>query len=60
MDRYPEPADRDEAYAEMRQEGLSIHDENWMTANTNEINRREKPEEETELPPEPGTSSDEE
>jgi hypothetical protein len=57
MDRYPEPADRDEAYAEMRQEGLSIHDENWMTANTNADNRREGTEDETELPPEPGTSS---
>ncbi|GAA1757483.1 hypothetical protein [Kocuria aegyptia] len=40
MDRYPEPADRNEAYAETSQEGLGVRDENWLTAATDENNRR--------------------
>ncbi|MFF0903039.1 UNVERIFIED_CONTAM: hypothetical protein RF653_05130 [Kocuria sp. CPCC 205316] len=40
MDRYPEPADRNEAYAETSQEGLGVRDETWLTAATDENNRR--------------------
>lgn len=56
MDRYPEPADRNEAYAETSQERLGVRDENWLTAATDENNRRaDAPPEEAEddpLPPE--------
>ncbi|MEX5298426.1 hypothetical protein RCG67_06565 [Kocuria sp. CPCC 205292] len=41
MDRYQEPADRNEAYAETSQEGLGVRDEDWLTATTDENNRRE-------------------
>lgn len=41
MDRYQEPADRDEAYAETSQEDLGVRDENWLTDSTDEHNRRE-------------------
>lgn len=41
MDRYQEPADRDEAYAETSQERLGVRDEDWLTASTDENNRRE-------------------
>lgn len=40
MDRYPEPVDRNEAYAETSQERLGVRDENWLTAVTDETNRR--------------------
>ena len=40
MNRYPEPADRDEAWAETSQEGLGVRDETWLTATTDESNRR--------------------
>lgn len=40
MDRYPEPADRNEAYAETAQERLGVRDEGWLTAATDENNRR--------------------
>lgn len=40
MDRYQEPADRDEAYAETSQEDLGVRDENWLTDSTDENNRR--------------------
>lgn len=42
MDRYQEPADRDEAYAETSQEDLGVRDENWLTASTDENNQREE------------------
>ncbi|MFI7581815.1 hypothetical protein [Kocuria kalidii] len=41
MDRYEEPADRDEAYAATSQDDLGVRDENWLTASTDEDNRRE-------------------
>jgi hypothetical protein len=56
MDRSQEPADRDEAYAEMREDDLGIRDENWMTAETNTDNQRVPTEGETD--PEPGSPSD--
>ncbi|MFE7631763.1 hypothetical protein [Kocuria sp. NPDC057446] len=40
MERYPEPADRNEAYAETAQERLGVRDEDWLTAATDENNRR--------------------
>lgn len=40
MDRYQEPADRNEAYAETSQERLGVRDEDWLTASTDENNRR--------------------
>ena len=40
------PADRDEAWAETSQEGLGVRDETWLTATTDESNRR------TDAPPE--------
>ncbi|MEX5305352.1 hypothetical protein RF644_06290 [Kocuria sp. CPCC 205258] len=40
MDCYPEPADRNEAWAETSQEGLGVRDETWLTATTDESNRR--------------------
>lgn len=40
MDRYPEPTDRNEAYAETNQERLGVRDENWLTAATDANNRR--------------------
>lgn len=48
MDHSQEPTDRDEAYAEMREDDLGIRDENWMTAETNTDNRRVPTEGETE------------
>jgi hypothetical protein len=54
MDRYPEPADRNEAYAETSQERLGVRDEDWLTAATDENNRRaESPPEDAEddVPP---------
>ena len=42
MDRYQEPADRNEAYAETSQERLGVRDEDWLTATTDENNRREE------------------
>jgi len=33
-----QPEDRDEAYAEQRQEDLSVHDENWLSDYTDELN----------------------
>ena len=54
MDRYPEPADRDEAWAETNQERLGIRDEDWLTATTDGSNRRADPRDEQEdtVPPE--------
>ena len=48
MERSQDPTDRDEAYAEMREDDLSIRDENWMTAETNTDNQRVPTEGETE------------
>lgn len=48
-----QPEDLGEAYAEMQQEGLSVLDEDSLTANTDEVNRRradEQPAPPTEQP----------
>lgn len=36
-----QPDDLGEAYAEIQQEGLSVLDEDSLTANTDELNRRQ-------------------
>lgn len=52
MNRYQHPADRDEACAETSQEDLGVRDENWLTASTDENNRREDERSESTVPPE--------